>query len=97
MAMLENWSIVMHPNACAYTAPEARSRHLSGILTGHPTLEDRTDIAATTSSIEAFSWEKRLARTRSGTLYVLGEPDPKWLRWIEESGHKLSDYDKGEL
>ena len=93
MTKLEGWAVQMDMTN-PYRAPEQRRLGLTGIVTGHPELEDGAFI--TTTHPVWLDLNKNMAKTKSGTLYHLGKPDPNWLKWMAESGHKLMDYHNPE-
>lgn len=70
---IEQWSVVQG-GYDSYTAPELRARHLQGIVQEHPRFTPGTLI--TTSSIAGLRGESVV--TNSGTLYELGEVDPRY-------------------
>ena len=81
MPHLEDWSLT-HGPASAYMAPEQITQHLRGIVTGHPRKSDGTLV--TTTSLQAIDYEGKTAKTRN-TEYTLGEPDAKWLEWLDDN------------
>jgi len=94
MPRIENWSVVMDPDATPYQAPELRSRHLHGECSDHPVYPGKHGLI-TTSRLVAFDAGKGLARTLTGTVYELGTPDEKWIAWLEASGLTIANYNKG--
>ncbi len=73
MKILNNWSVV-YDDRNPYKAPEQRTAHLCGQVSGHERFEDNTII--TTSSIKKFDGE--LVVTHSGSKYKLGDADEKY-------------------
>ena len=86
--LLENWSL---QRTDKYAPPEAAGLSLVavGIVSGHPKHEDGEKIM--TASV--LSSSGRIIDTISEQRYKLGEPDPKWLEWLEENGMSLPDPD----
>lgn len=82
MARLENWKIGGDPNNSPYTAPEARTFVLAGVVYGHPRFTDGETI--TTSAIKSMNADYTEAVTYSGSVYVLGKPDADYVRWCVE-------------
>lgn len=74
MYRLENWNFV-----------KLRHYHLNGQVYGHPDFEDGTRIW-TTRPIEA---SEDCVITLSGSEYELGEPDPEYIKWMEETHPNL--------
>ena len=68
---IENWSIMMSSPE-PYNAPEQQVAMLQGLVYDHPRFHDGDPI--TTSAIVGI--EDGKVRTRSGSLYELGEVDP---------------------
>ncbi len=75
---IENWSIGSFDSP--YKAPEARSKVLSGHVTGHPTEGDAT---VTTSRIVEIDLAHRRVVTQN-TIYVLGVPKPDYIDYALE-------------
>lgn len=80
MPRLEDWRMVSSP----YEAPEIAGRYVEGKLhnSGNPRRPDGHPI--TTSRVVGASG--RVVTTRSGSRYLLGEPDPRYLGWMERKG-----------
>lgn len=78
MTRLDNWSVSIKD---PYTPPEL-GVHLHGVVTGHPSKRDGTEI--TTSRITHSSG--RRVTTKSGTVYQLGRIDPKYRTWLRAQG-----------
>ena len=72
---LENWSVVADP----YQAPEIRTLHLSGDRTPENGLHNPV---TTTRVVEVSG---RTVKTRSGSMYILGEPDKEYLTWLDQN------------
>ena len=71
---LENWSVYCDP----YAAPELGAIRLRGTRAG----EDKQVLTNYVDHVDG-----RRITTLTGTVYVLGEPDPAYLRWMAENGH----------
>ncbi len=70
---IENWAVVAKRGAA--DQPGLPAIHLRGVVTGHPTYQDGTEI--TTSHLTHRSGTHFV--TCNGTHYELGEPDPVYL------------------
>ncbi len=81
MIRLENWSMLQDVNP--YLAPEVRRGCLVGAAYGHPRFEDGDHIV--TSYVVEIDVKKGRAKTRSGSEYVLGRPNPEWVEWLREN------------
>lgn len=68
---LENWAVVGHN---PYLAPELQYQQLQGTVFDHPRFADGTFI--TTSAVAGV--EDGRIRTKSGSLYTLGEVNPEY-------------------
>jgi hypothetical protein len=79
-ARLENWSVTRKGDI--YLAPEHHTTHLQGEVFDHDAHEDGKRV--TSSPIVASEGQE--ATTYSGTRYVLGQPCPRWLAWMDEEG-----------
>jgi hypothetical protein len=77
---LENWSV--RTGGDAFTPPERVLRCLVGFR-----VEDSEEII--TSPIDSV--DGRSVRTMSGSVYILGAPDPAWLRWMLDNGVPYDD------
>lgn len=71
---LENWSVI----GDYYQAPEIAKIRLSGMR-----LEDGKEVL--TSSIQNVDGRKITTRN---SIYILGEPDKDYLKWMQERGIK---------
>lgn len=69
---LENWSVTGSNDP--YKVPELQTKQLQGQVYDHPRFADGMFI--TTSTI--IRVEDGRVRTKSGSLYILGEVDPKY-------------------
>lgn len=69
-----------------YDAPELAPLCLQGTTRNHPRC--RGPIHVMTSRILGIRRDRwgYVVVTRSGSRYRLGEPDPKWLTWLEKNG-----------
>jgi hypothetical protein len=81
MIRLENWSMLMDQDP--YLPPEIKRGYLVGSVYGHPNFEDGGQIV--TSYIVEINVRKGFAKTRSGSDYILGRPDPDWVAWLKEN------------
>jgi hypothetical protein len=77
MVKLENWRIYEIPTLSGMVGV------LGGRAYGHPKFEDGEEIM--TSFIMDLNIPNKRAKTYSGSEYILGSPDPKWLEWLEEN------------
>jgi hypothetical protein len=81
---LEKWAVVFL-NADPYKAPELQQASLMGEAHGHPRFPDGSKI--TTSRPKSV--EGRRVTTSSGSVYVLGEPDPEWVAAMASIGRTV--------
>lgn len=90
MSMLENWSVGTY-NDDPYQAPELGLRCISGELYD----DDRFPAGerVRTSEVEFLCTKTGQAVTKSGTVYTLGTPDPRWETWLKENSYTLSQFD----
>lgn len=72
---LEQWSIIYPPNSNPYTPPEFKRAVLHGKVFGHSHYPDGKLIS--TSYIIRVS-EEKYVHTKSGTVYELGEVNPRY-------------------
>jgi hypothetical protein len=72
---LENWSVYCGD---PYQPPELGGIRLHGTRVGE-------DSPVVTNYVDHV--EGRRVTTLTGSVYVLGEPDPQYLRWMAENGH----------
>lgn len=72
---LDNWGITSTDSG--YVAPEARKLRLTGTR-----LQDNREVI--TSAI--VNVEGRVITTETGSTYILGEPDPEYLDYLQENG-----------
>ena len=82
MYHLTNWSTALDPRASPYTPPEARDTVLRGNVWHHPSYKQGDYI--TTSGIKSV--EGRRVVTRSGSIYWLLDPDPKFVEYLDMIG-----------
>lgn len=75
---LSNWSVTEQSAINPWIPPECSMK----LLQGHRE-EDGKDVI--TSSIEEV--DGKIIRTASGSTYFLGEPDPKYLAYLESIGY----------
>ncbi len=79
MYRLENWSTgVRNP----YLAPEQQALYLHGDVYDRPSYEDGESISTT----RIANVDGNVITTRSGSVYLLGEPDPKFIEYCKEQG-----------
>ena len=88
MPRLENWSVCALPPD-PYTAPELWTSVLNGNVYGNKRFNDRTRV--NTSSVKEINTITMKAQTRN-TLYELGEPDPDFVKYLNEKGYSIHDY-----
>ena len=89
MPRLENWSITTDCQN-EFLAPELMKKKLHGNVYNHPNFADGTPVS--TSTLKEFDYENRIAKTRSGTEYELGEIDKSYEKYLEENNIVLEDY-----
>ena len=77
---LEQWSLQVH--ATVYTAPEACTKRLVGVVYGHP---KKADGQLVVTSIVKHA-EGTFVFTASGSIYELGEPSADHLQQLAEAG-----------
>lgn len=94
MIRLEGWSMIYDPNP--YLPPEVKVGRLVGAAYGHPSFEDGDRIVS--SPIVEINVRKGFAKTRSGSEYILGRPNPDWVEWLKENEFTdtLADLDESE-
>ena len=80
---LENWSVV-EISPSPYAAPEMSRMALKGDVYNHPTREDSSEVR--TSNIVDIGGNK--VRTQN-TIYVLGKPDPNYIKFCKEKGYHV--------
>jgi hypothetical protein len=78
---IEEWSVKTLPGQ-EYMAPEVAVRVLEGRVYGHPRKPDGRMIVTS----DLVSAEGRVVKTHSGSVYLLGAIDPKYLAWMRENG-----------
>lgn len=80
---LERWSprLVGGP----YTPPELAPTVIRGFVFDDTTERWPDDHPIQTSPIA--SADGLTVTTASGSTYLLGEPDPDWVRWLAQQGH----------
>ena len=81
MITLDNWCVCFH-RLDDHVAPESRHPYLHGIIKGHPLHKDGKEV--TTSMITNVDGDK--ITTRSGTVYMLLEPEKKYVETCKENG-----------
>jgi hypothetical protein len=92
MPRVENWSIVS-TDVDPYRAPELKARRLSGIVSGHSTIEDGKFI--TSSSLVEFDYLNSKALTKN-TVYDLGEINPEYKKWCDTNKIDLTKFQRSE-
>lgn len=88
---LENWSVGMSLSS-PYTAPEQVKAVLVGVVTGHPNSRIKDGTTVATSYLKSISFSKRAAKT-ANTEYDLGEPDPDFVKFLNETGSSIEKYE----
>jgi len=83
---LENWSVV-NINKNPYSSPESGIRALHGDANNHPKLGK--DVSVTTSAV--ISAKGHVVKTKSGSRYQLGKPDPAYLIWLKVNHLELDE------
>lgn len=83
MVRIENWHVSMVGDI--YTPPECYVPILCGQVYGHPRFPDGDDI----NTSDIVNVNGREVTTRSGTLYILGEPSAKYVQWCKDKGHHV--------
>jgi hypothetical protein len=83
MYKLECWSICPSSDSApsVFRPPEAQGIAVQAKKSTRPDFEDGI---LTTRIINI---QGRVVTTRSGTVYLLGEPDPDYVKWCLEHGH----------
>ena len=81
---IEQWSITAVQRSL-YDPPEAQRFRLQGKVYGHPLHTDGKSLV--TSDIVHV--EGAHVETHSGSFYVLGEPNEKYVEWCREQGHHV--------
>lgn len=76
---LENWSV---QTTNPYLPLEASKAYLAGDVYGHPKYPDGHRILTS----RPIKVDGRVITTYSGSVYELGEPDPKYLEWMNKNG-----------
>lgn len=80
MARLENWSLIFTTQNF-YLAPEVRSKSIHGEIYDHSYFKNGDKIK--TSPITSAKGNKII--TQTGTLYTLGTPSKKYIKWLNEN------------
>lgn len=90
MPRLEKWGAARTSDYDPYLPPECSTWILSGEVYANPRFPDGDRII--TSKIVEFMVEDDLvtAITASGTVYILGEPDPKFIETLAAKGHTMT-------
>lgn len=81
MIQIEDWEM-RYRNDDGYTAPELLVMVLIGTVFGHPKHKDGEKVRTT----RIVKIEKNIVETRSGSIYRLGKPNKKYIKWCEENG-----------
>ena len=76
---LENWFITDNDNG--YMAPEMIRKLAIGNVYGHPNHKDGKRIH--TNYLTYIDLKDKIIHTQSGSIYELGEPDPKYAEWLK--------------
>lgn len=74
--MLDKWGMAANDNP--YQPPEMRTWSFKGEVYGHPRFKDKHYVR--TSVPVACSVDEMMVQTASGSVYLLGEPDPEYLK-----------------
>jgi len=82
---LEKWSTI-YTDPDPYKPPELRVMRLRGEAHGHPR-HDNGRLVTTTRVVD-LDLEARRARTRSGSVYALGEPEEGFVDYLRETGRQ---------
>jgi len=86
---LKKWrTVYIKEEVTPYMAPETIPIRLSGEAYGHYRFEDGHVI--TTSSVVELDLDRRVARTRSGSTYILEDPEPEFVEWMRKTGQQTS-------
>lgn len=75
---IHRWSLVCDD---AFKAPEINTQRLTGRVYGHPNFKNGCRI--TTTKVINLSLTDKKVTTRN-TTYILGTPDPKFLKFLKE-------------
>lgn len=78
--ILKNWCV--RSDASPYQPPELAKIYLSGEVYDHPAFPEGKRIS--TSNIKEINGP--YVTTNSGSVYLLDEPDPKFVKFCEENG-----------
>lgn len=89
MPRLESWSIVEDLNP--FQAPELQTSRLKGIIYDDELKRFSDGRSVTTSRIVELDLKNKIAQTKN-TKYKLGEPNPNYLKWLEENNMTLEQY-----
>lgn len=85
MIYIEDWSIEQTKT----------SDCLVGVVYGHPSKPDGTLVQ--TTNIVSFDVLGRMARTKSGSLYILGRPNEEYVRFCRDNDSIYTDLLEGYL
>lgn len=83
---LENWSTVFVDDDNPYRAPELRVMRLHGEVYGHPRHEDGKIVI--TSRVVDLDLGGRMAKTKSGSAYSLGEPSERFVTYLKDTNRQ---------
>lgn len=83
---LENWCVTSR-TIDPYKAPEQGAKCLGGNAYGHPRFEDGHPV--TTSPIIKVDPDTRQVTTKSGSVYVLGSIDPRYLEEYPDAENRF--------
>lgn len=86
LPVLNNWSVVTDRIFGSYYPPEFESLYkcLSGDVENHPRLGKKDGVV---TSYIVFV-DGNFVHTQN-TTYVLGDPNPDYVKWCEEKGHHV--------
>jgi hypothetical protein len=79
---LENWMIIA--GGTPYSAPEQQFIRLCGNIYEDPRRPEEGHFVQTSRVVE-LDLEHKIAKTRTGSVYNLGQPDKGWFEYIREN------------
>lgn len=82
MIRLENWSLGIASDRI-WDAPEIRETYLQGEVFGHPRVEDGKRVVTSAITLAGGLY----VETRNNR-YLLGTPDPAYLKFLEDNGYE---------
>lgn len=84
---LDNWAVVGVSDS-PYSAPEQCTTVIVGNVYGNPRFSDGEQI----TSSRLLSITINVAKTFSGSVYELGDPNKMWLQWLDKNGYTLDEF-----